>query len=226
MSILAFDMYGTLVDPARQADVLRDYVRAPGELAGSWRRHQLEISWLLSLMDRYEDWNAVTAYALDAALAEAGVALERDRRQDLLARAAENHELFDEVPQALGELADQGFELAIFSNGAPDQLASVLRRAGIAERFSLVISVDEVGVFKPARVVYEHAARRLGRPLRSVWLVSANPFDAAGGAAAGMPVAKIERTSALRYGFAPPPDLVAADLMDLAHKLPSPRSPS
>ncbi len=215
---LAFDLYGTLVDPARQADVLGDYVGAPDAVAARWRRHQLEISWLLSLMERYEDWNAVTAYALDAALAEAGASLSAARRDELLQRAAKHTALFDDVVPALDALA--GFELAVFSNGALEQTQATLARTRIAERFGAVISVDEVGVFKPSPAVYAHAARRLGREMGSVWLVTGNPFDAAGASLAGMRVAKVERTAALRYGFAPAPDLVVADLRELARALP------
>jgi 2-haloacid dehalogenase len=78
-----------------------------------------------------------------------------------------------------------------------------------------VISVDEVGVFKPAPAVYEHAARRLGRPIADVWLVSANPFDAAGGKVAGMRVCKLERRPSIRYAFAGPPDLILTSLAAL-----------
>jgi hypothetical protein len=57
---LAFDLYGTLVDPASQADVLAQYTDDPAGLAACWRRHQREVSWLLSLMGRYEGWVSVT----------------------------------------------------------------------------------------------------------------------------------------------------------------------
>src|SRR5439155_16823392 len=94
---LAFDMYGTLVEPAR----------VPQQIAAAWRRHQLEITWLVSLLERYEDFGAVTAYALDAALAEAGVELPEAKRQELLERARVPR-LFEDVPQALDALSAAG----------------------------------------------------------------------------------------------------------------------
>jgi 2-haloacid dehalogenase len=48
---LAFDMHGTLVDPASLAGALTDHVEDPEAVAATWRRHQLEISWLLTAMD-------------------------------------------------------------------------------------------------------------------------------------------------------------------------------
>jgi hypothetical protein len=50
---LAFDMFGTLVDPMSHADALRPHTGRPEHLARSWRAHQLEISWLVSLAEKY-----------------------------------------------------------------------------------------------------------------------------------------------------------------------------
>jgi hypothetical protein len=46
----------------------------------SWRRQKLEISWLLSRTERYESFDAVTAYALEVALVEAGSELTRPQK--------------------------------------------------------------------------------------------------------------------------------------------------
>ena len=101
--------------------------------------------------------------------------------------------VFDDVPEALQALTDAGHELSVFSNGTADQLEAIVGETGIARYFTQLISVDEVGAFKPAPAVYQHAPARLGRAIGDVWLVSANPFDAAGAKAAGMRVAKLER---------------------------------
>ena len=202
---LAFDMYGTLVEPAKE----------PQEVAAAWRRHQLEITWLVSLLERYEDFGAVTAYALDAALAESGIELPEAKRQELLERARVPR-LFEDVPEALEALASAGLTMAVFSNGTPRQLETIVHEHGIERYFADLISVDEVGVYKPAPAVYRRAAARLGRPIEHVWLVSANPFDVAGAKLAGMRAAKVERSPSFAYGFAPPVDLVVGSLAELA----------
>lgn len=217
---LAFDMHGTLADPSGHTELLREHVADAERIADRWRVHQLEISWLLSLMETHEDWGAVTRYALDAALAESGDELSSEQKETLLV-SARIPPLFGDVPGALEQLQERGFELAVFSNGTSEQLNAILEAAGINARFSRVISVDEVGTFKPSPAVYRHAASALGRAVGDVWLVTGNPFDAAGGKMAGMRVAKIERESSFRYSFAPDPDIVAADLVELAHTLPA-----
>lgn len=215
-------MYGTLADPSGLAEPLREHVVDAERTGARWRLHQLEISWLLSLMGCYEDWGAVTRYALDVALAESGDELSPEQKETLL-ESARIPRLFSDVPGALELLRERGFELAVFSNGTCAQLKEILEAAGISRRFSRVISVDEVRVFKPSPAVYRHAASTLGRTVGGIWLVTGNPFDAAGGKMAGMRVAKIERESSFRYPFAPDPDIVVADLAELARTLPAAR---
>jgi 2-haloacid dehalogenase len=215
---LAFDMFGTLVDPMSHADALRPHTERPEQLARSWRTHQLEISWLLSLAEDYQDWGSVTAYALDVALAEAGLALSDTERERALARAAAP-DLFEEVTGALNRLRGEDIDLWVFSNGSRAGLDRILAQHELEESFSGVISCEEVGVYKPAPATYRRAADRIGLPLNEVWLVSGNPFDCAGGSLAGMRVVKVERTPSIAYPFAREPDRVVAGLHDLPNAL-------
>ena len=217
-SPVAFDLYGTLLDVSGLASAWDSSVADAGALALAFRRHQLEISWLLSLTETYEDFGAVSAHALDVALAEAGLELPPSRRDELLA-AVGSLQVYPDAPAALDALEQAGFPLAVLSNGSPAQLESLLSAAGIRGRFGELISVEEVRIYKPAPAVYRHAAERLGRPIGEVWLVSGNPFDAAGAKAAGMRVAKLERSRSFSYPFAGPPDLVVASLTELAEAL-------
>ncbi|MGH3321011.1 MAG: haloacid dehalogenase type II [Streptosporangiaceae bacterium] len=216
---LAFDMFGTLADPASYAAALRGAVDRPEALSRSWRLHQLEISWLVSLAGRYEDWTRVTGYALEAALAEADVGLSAAVRGAVVARAAVP-DLFEDVPEALGRLRAAGMVLAVFSNGTRGGLEDIVGRHGLDGYFDEVISCDEVGVYKPAAAAYRHAADRLGLAIDRAWLVSGNPFDCAGAALAGMRVAKVDRGSSLTYSFAPPPDVEVRRFTDLLDALP------
>jgi 2-haloacid dehalogenase len=216
---LAFDMFGTLVDPMSHADALRPHTDQSERLAGSWRTHQLEISWLLSLADDYQDWGSVTAYALDVALAEAGLDLSGPERETALARAV-SPDLFEEVNDALRRLRAAGMDLWVFSNGTRAGLDRILSQHELEGYFNGVISCEEVGVYKPAPATYRHAADRIGLPLDQIWLVSGNPFDCAGGSLAGMHVVKVERTPSITYPFAREPDRVVTGLADLPGALP------
>jgi len=58
---LAFDIYGTLIDPHGVVDELRQLLgdKAP-EFSRVWREKQLEYTWRRGLMRRYEDFGVCT----------------------------------------------------------------------------------------------------------------------------------------------------------------------
>lgn len=86
VEVLAFDLYGTLVDPIRITTALEQV--APGDsdrLAALWRSTQLEYTFRLTAMGAYEDFECVTRKALDQALALVGRELGQVEREMLMA---------------------------------------------------------------------------------------------------------------------------------------------
>jgi 2-haloacid dehalogenase len=63
---LAFDVYGTLVDPSGMANYLADDLGAKAsEFADCWREKQLEYSFRRGLMGKYADFSICTSDALN-----------------------------------------------------------------------------------------------------------------------------------------------------------------
>ena len=130
---------------------------------------------------------------------------------DLVAQIAEAYDalaLYPEARTALEGLASH--RLAIFSNGSPAMLKRLVAHAGIGELLETVISVDEIGVYKPDPRGYAHVEKRLGLAREEILFVSSNGFDIAGAKAHGFHVARIERVSAAGCaGSSKPPPLSA-----------------
>ena len=211
--VLAFDLYGTLADPIAVAGELG---RLLGESSGTeaaalWRGKQLEYSFRLTAMGRYEDFRWVTARALDFALASVGARLPEGEAERLAGLYDHLRPFPDAVP-ALRSLAGLGYEFAVLSNGTPAMIGNCLGNSGLGEFFGQRISVDEVRVFKPSPVVYRHAAGRLSRPAGQVRLVTSNAFDCVGAAAAGMRTAWVNRSAAPFDTIGQPPDLTVPAL--------------
>jgi 2-haloacid dehalogenase len=216
---LVFDAYGTLFDVhsvTRLADSLFPG-RGPA-LSQAWRTKQLEYTWLRSLMGRYDDFNVVTADALDWALESLGLAATPDARTALL-RAYRELSLFPEVRASLERLA-RGRTLAILSNGHPDMLDAVIDHNDLRVYFGeRVLSVHEAGVFKPDPRVYALATASLERPAGSIGFVSSNGWDAAGAKSFGFLAYWVNRGRAPLERLGSPPDAVVADLSELAQRL-------
>lgn len=216
---LAFDMYGTLVESTPGKERLERIV--PGQalrLAEVWRQKQLELTFRLTAMERYEDFAEVTRKALDYALASMGRTLGANQR-DLLIGEYSHLELFADTRSGLERVAALGYAMVIFSNATPRMLDSLTRAAELEPFFQDVISVDEVRTYKPSPRVYRHVAQRLGRPIGDIRLVSSNPFDVVGAQAAGMKAAWVNRSGGLFDPLGSPPDISMCLLTELAGAL-------
>jgi 2-haloacid dehalogenase len=199
---VVFDAYGTLFDVQSVAGVTDAAFPGHGEtITQLWRLKQLEYTWLRGLMGRYEDFWSVTRASLDFTLRTLGLAAS----PELIARIAEAYDALALYPEALAALEGLApVRLAIFSNGSPAMLRNLTRNAGIDRLLESVISVDEIGTYKPDPRGYRLVEQRLGLGRDEILFVSSNGFDIAGAKAYGLTVARIERVTqeALRQELA------------------------
>jgi 2-haloacid dehalogenase len=221
--VLAFDLYGTLVDPIAISSELGQVLGADGsEAARLWRLKQLEYSFRLTAMGHYEDFRWVTSRALDFVLASIGASLPGGQARGLIELYDHLRPFPDAVP-ALRALAGMGYELAVLSNGSPAMIRNCLANSGLGEFFGERISVDEIRVYKPSPLVYRRAAERLGVPIGRIRLVTCNAFDSVGASAAGMRTAWVNRPAAPFDTIGQLPDLTLPALDQLAAALASPQ---
>ena len=192
-----FDAYGTLFDVTAAARRL-----AAGEpalagcwqpLAEDWRRKQLEYTWLRAIMGDHADFRQVTAEALDWALEARGLP---PRLHAPLMVLYDRLDAYPEVPAMLAALTARGVTCAILSNGAPGMLAAAVASAGVGGHLAAVLSVEEVGVFKPSPRVYAMACDRLAILPGQAVFVSSNGWDAAGAARFGFRSVWVNRSGA------------------------------
>ena len=193
-----FDAYGTLFDVSAAA---REVAAEPGRealaacwqrLAADWRTKQLQYTWLRAVADAHTDFWRVTQDGLDWAMEAAGLQHDTDLRERLLALYFELR-AFPEVPAMLATLKADGLATAILSNGEPRMLAGAVDSAGLGGHLDAVLSVEDVGVFKPDRRVYDMVGARFGTAPHEVLFVSSNGWDAAHGAGHGFATAWVNR---------------------------------
>jgi 2-haloacid dehalogenase len=211
---VVFDAYGTLFDVASAAERARDRLGDRWrDVAATWRSKQLQYTWLRSLMGRHADLWKVTGDALDFALEEAGIAdpALRDRLLALYERLG----AYPEARAALESLRARKLKLAILSNGTPRMLAAAAESAGLAPLLDAVLSIEEVGTYKPSPAVYRLAADRLGVWPSEIAFVSANGWDACGAKAFGFRVAWCNRSGQPAERLPGTPDVVIRSLDEL-----------
>ena len=133
--VLAFDVYGTLIDTAGVVAELHDVVGDQAEsFSRIWREKQLEYSFRRALMQRYVDFSVCVEQSLDYTASILDAKLTADQRQSLL-RSFTVLPAFDDARTCLGEFGDEEFALFALSN---DPMAF----APIAETEALVRQRD------------------------------------------------------------------------------------
>jgi 2-haloacid dehalogenase len=178
-----FDAYGTLFDFASAA---RKVLGDDTSFITLWRDKQLQYTWLRAAQERHADFLQVTGDALDFAL-ETTRSKKSDVRDQLMSLFV-TLDPFPEVPNVLRKLKTAGIRAAILSNGSPAMLDSVVKAAKLEPLLDAVLSVEEVGVYKPHPKVYQLAVDRLAIPASAITYVSSNAWDAYAASAFGMQV--------------------------------------
>ncbi len=126
---------------------------------------------------------------------------------------------FSEVSENL-QLMNKNFSLIALSNGNKPFLEHLAKNR-IKFDFEKVISVEEVGAFKPYSGVYRKASLISGFNLSEILMVSANSFDVMGAKSCGMKGVYINRYN-LPYEECHrmlKPDFIVKDFNELFEKL-------
>ena len=228
IEVCMFDQYGTVVDmQAGLTEAVTPYLRGKGwtgephALVTWWRRTHFENSMIDALLQReHTPYREIGHRSLDWVLERARIPHTLDEVRHLVAQI-ERLRPFPEVPAALARLRTR-FRIVVLSNGDPDMLEAAKAHHGIP--FDAVISAAAANAFKPHVATYRRAAELIGAPLEAVLFVANHAFDCIGAKSAGMHAAFIDRRKR-PFGATPhQPDLVVADMTELADVLVGPEA--
>ena len=210
-----FDAYGTLFDVHSAVERLKSEIGPQaGRLSEIWRGKTLEYTWVHALCGKQASFRKLLKNSLDFAVAATG-GLAPELRGKLL-EAYDTLSPFPEAKEALLALKRKRSRLAILSNGDADMLDMAVRSSGLEELFDHLLSVTEVGVFKPSARVYRLAMTKYGATREDITFVSSNRWDVAGATAFGFKSVWVNRSHAPdEY-----PDFPAAAVVQDLHGLP------
>lgn len=216
---LAFDVYGTLVDPMGMADLLKQDAGDQAEAVSSlWREKQLEFSFRKGLMRAYEDFGVCTRQALRYAMATHKLDLAGDREDELMTAYLSLPAFEDALPTL--KALNGSYPLFAFSNGSYPALEKVLGHNDLLDQFEGLVSVDDIKSFKPDPAVYAYARRATGAWDEPLCLVSSNAWDVIGARAAGLKAVWVQRDpNKVFQDWGIEPSAVIESLSDLPESL-------
>jgi 2-haloacid dehalogenase len=214
MPVLTFDLNGTLTDTA----ALNPFFAAT---FGTVERRQ---EWFAQLIELAMTCAATGQFIPFAKLADAAlhmlgrrhrVTITEQHAADFI-HAVRHLPVFPDVPEGLAKLRDADFRLFVLTNSARATGEYTLDRAGVLHYFERVLSVETPQCYKPLPQVYRFAARHIGIAPKDIMMVAAHNWDTTGAIRAGCRAAFLTRPGEVLAVTDPRPEIIAADLLDLA----------
>ena len=211
MSVILFDLNGTLTDPAG--------------IGEPWSRPELGLAVLRAAIQTTMADTLTGAYRPFAehvrAAIEHHVALEGLDPAGLGPAVARARALdpFPDAASALDLLAAGGHRLAVLTNSGAEAGEATVRAAGLAVRFERILGVDAVRAYKPDPRTYAYALDELGATPEETWMVAAHAWDTTGAKRAGLRTAWISRGEGHLTPAAEPVDVAGSDLLEIAGAL-------
>jgi 2-haloalkanoic acid dehalogenase type II len=148
---------------------------------------------------------------------QAATEIER-RRAERLDQAEDSRQHRQQHTDACS-LRDANYRLMTLTNSSKAAAADQVKNAGLADFFEALLSVEEVGKYKPHAEVYRWAAGRVGADLCECLMVAAHGWDVAGAAWAGMRTAFVARPGQQVFPLGPTLDITIPSLAELASEL-------
>jgi|TARA_B100001059_G_C17836867_1_gene588758 2-haloacid dehalogenase len=179
IKVCAFDAYGTCFDINSAAQNLAKEIGKDWlSFSTTWRTVQLEYTWLRSLMKKHEDFWRVTEDSLDFAMESHKI--DKKFRSKLL-ELYKKLNSYPELVTCLKNLKEKNVKTCILSNGSPSLLNELTAHAKVQDLFDDLISIEEVGIYKPHPKVYELVTKKFDCKPEEVCFLSSNTWDIVGG---------------------------------------------
>lgn len=215
--VLVFDVNETLLDVAALDPFFAEMFGQPS-VRREWFGQMLQSAFVSTITGTYRDFGTLAMGALDMVAERHGRPVTDEDRSDLREgmRALPPH---PEVRSAMERLHAAGFRLATLTNSTRQVGEAQLSNAGLDDLLEQMLSADEVGRLKPAPDPYRMAAERLGVGIGDIRLIAAHSWDVAGALSAGCAAAFVARPGQVLDPTAARPDIVGANLDEVAMRI-------
>jgi 2-haloacid dehalogenase len=215
--VCVFDVNETLLDLGA-LDPHFERVFGEASARQAWFGQFLAL-WLTEMLTgEYTNFGTIGGGALEMVAKRQGVDLSDEDKQRILGDMQELPP-HPEVEDALGRLRDAGIRLAALTNSTQQVADAQIGNSGLRDYFEQVLSADTVQRLKPAPEPYRMAAESLGVEVGQVRLVAAHAWDVVGAMRAGCAAAFVARPGMVLNPLAARPDVVGADLREVAAQI-------
>jgi 2-haloacid dehalogenase len=215
--ICVFDVNETLLD-LHALDPQFARVFGDASVRQAWFTQMLQSAFVTTIAGPYRDFGTIGAAALDMVAARRGVSITQEEKTAILSemRHLPPH---PDAREGLERLRQAGLRLVTLTNSTAQVAQAQMTNAGLSEYFEQIFSVDAVQRLKPAPEAYRIVAEHLGVAIGEIRLIAAHAWDIAGALRAGCAAAFVARPGMVLDPLFERPDVVGADLREVAERI-------
>ena len=221
VKFLTFDIFGTVMDlTGSLAGPAGDFLAANGsDMTGQafyadWReRQRIEQYQDNLLMLGHSGYLETCRRAFVYCLKKHNVSYTAEGVQEFM-KVYMDLQPYPDAIEGLRSLGNR-YKLVALSNGEQWYLEKLLGN-NVPVEFDAIISVDQVGMFKPAPGIYRKAVQRLGCEPGEIMMVAAHAFDILGAQACGFKAAYVNRYKLPTEDSEYQPEIIVDDFVELA----------
>jgi 2-haloacid dehalogenase len=224
VKFLTFDIFGTVLNlTGSLAPPAGEFLAAHGsEITGEafyadWRaRQRIEQYQDNLLMLGHSGYLETCRRAFVYCLKLHDVSYEADEVEEFM-QVYHGLRPYPDAIEGLQSLAER-YQLVALSNGEQSYLESLLKNQ-VPIEFDAIISVEQVGAFKPAPGIYRKAIQRLDCEPGAIMMVAAHSFDILGAQSCGFRAAYVNRYELPTEDSEYQPEIIVDDFIELAARL-------
>ena len=211
---IVFDVNETLLD-LKALDPLFLNHFGDATVRAAWFTQVLLTSMTITLTGDYADFAKVGAAALGMIAERRGENIADEQVSEIL-QGMRSLPAHLDAAEALKVLKTSGYRIVTLTNSPPAVVRAQIENSGLADYFDAMLSVDSVRKFKPARDVYDMAARELEEQPKDLWLIAAHNWDTTGALSAGWKAAFVARPGMVTGALDRTPTVRGRDLGEVA----------
>jgi 2-haloacid dehalogenase len=217
LPLIVFDVNETLLDLTTMEQTFERIFDDKGAMR-LWFANLILYSSALTVAGCYVPFTDIGSAVMKMLAGTRGIEIGDADKKELLEKFS-TMPPYPEVPAALQKLREAGFRLFTLTDNLPEVQKRQLEHGGIVHFFERRFSADGVKHHKPSRQAYAFVERELGVGPSQLCLIACHTWDTLGAVAAGWKAALIKRSGNDLLGVGPQPQIVGADLNDVADQL-------
>lgn len=208
---LFFDVNETLLDLTPVRESVAEALDGKSELVPLWFQSLLHLSLVYSAGGKFKPFGQLAADTLVSVAANHKIELAISEAEAAI-RPILSCKPHDDVIPGLQGLRKAGYRLVTLTNSSSSALEQQMKNSGLHNLFDKHLSVEEFGIYKPHREVYEKAAKKLRTTPSGSMMIAAHDWDVMGAAWAGFQTVFISRGGGQYTHELPKPDALASEI--------------